>query len=135
MSKYLLHIKTIYTKGTMPEGLSHDIIKGAYYGDLDEVRAAVREFPGAIHLQDEWSGATALHVAASLGNYSIAEFLLGCEGIDPEAKDHKGQDALDRAFYSGHTELFKLVGSFIYPHEMPDDDPPASSNVMEFKPR
>lgn len=104
--------------------LKHDILRAAYYGDLEEIKAAVKEYEYAVCLRDSFTGSTALHFSSGLGNYSCVEFLVTCKHIDLSAKDNSGHDALDKAFMIGHDAICDLLTARIYPYgEMGDDDP------------
>lgn len=68
-------------------------------------------------------------IAASLGNYSIVEYLAKQANIDPMAKDFFGNDAFDHAWSSGNSEVLRVIHELIYPNGFNDDD-----NVSPAKP-
>jgi ankyrin repeat protein len=94
--------------------LVHNILQAAHAGELDEVKAAIRENPEAINLRHELTKSTALHFAAACGNYSIVEFLLTCEGVDVRAKDGYGRDVMDIAVERGHPGVIELIDDRMY---------------------
>ena len=111
--------------GVSSTKLDHNILHACYYGKMDELPRALEEQPESINAQDEHSGSTPLHIAASLGNYSMVKFLLNVEGIDLRIKNHKGNDAFDLAWQSGNRAVLQLIDQHQNPwkHMIPSDDP------------
>lgn len=125
-----------YENEVMENSRENNILTAAYYGDTAQLRRAIDESPGSINVRDSFTGATALIIAAGVGNYSCAEILAATEGVDLLAKDYDGQDALDRAFILGHSALCEMLADRIWPESLwdidPEDDQP--SNVVSLGP-
>lgn len=84
----------------------HDAVRN---GDLEKIKALLIENPDLVSSRDS-GGATPLHVAASLGNLSIAELLLG-NGADPNAPDNSGKTPLNVAEENGFTTLSGVLST------------------------
>ena len=54
------------------------------------------------------NGATALHHAALMGHFKIAQLLIA-DGADLQARDHQGRTPLMVARASGHDNVVKLI--------------------------
>lgn len=104
------------TEGIIKENLTENILKAAYYGDLDGLRRSVQECPEAVTFFDDFTGASALHYSAGLGNYSCVEFLLACPKIDVGQKDFEGNTALDYALRVGHNKVFEILADRVFPN-------------------
>ena len=85
-------------------------------GESNEVEKGLAQNPGLINMTDS-SGTTALHTAASSGNYSMIEMLL-IMGGDTEAATEQGYLPLHLAAMSGNAEATELILSW-----MPQLDP------------
>lgn len=77
---------------TMPP--DHDIIRGAWDCNYQEVENALNENPRCINAQDE-KGRTAAHISVGLNNFSMLEFLADVKGFDPFIKDSFNRRAID----------------------------------------
>ena len=86
-----------------------NIIRGARNNDLEEVKAALNQNWTNITQKDVSNGMTALHYAAALGNYNMAQFLLQRKGIELRAEDRFGRDALDVAIDCGNQRIVEAV--------------------------
>lgn len=131
-------IQFTYANAQMEKEKQHNILKAAYYGDVEELRRALDEFPEAINVRDSFTGATALHIAAGIGNLSCVEVLAGREGIDAHAKDYEGKYAVDKALDIGHYVIADLISNnLMYPEGAWDVDggDEAPSNVVSLGPR
>lgn len=105
-----------FPQGMKNKELIENILTAAYYGDLEALRRATVEYPQSINFTDKFSGGTALHISAGLGNYSCVEFLLKANGVDAFQKDNDGNDALARAYEIGHYAICDLLADKMYPH-------------------
>lgn len=115
---------TYEVEGVQSIDLEHNILRCAYYGDLEQLKAALAEAPNSINAVDQFAGRTAFMIAASLGNFSIVSHLAKHEGLDPLMKDHFGQDAFDLAWASGNSEVVRVIHGLIYPATLGDDPEP-----------
>ena len=115
MNSYNIIFETRYP--SKYEGkITEDILAAAYYGDLDGIKRAVEEAPDAVKFSDKFTGSTALHISASLGNYSCVEFLVNCSGIDLFQKDNDGNEALAYAYEIGHYAIADLLADRMFPN-------------------
>ena len=102
--------------GKAIEGLQKNIIKCAYLGDLDGIKSAVKEDPTSVTFVDSFTGCSALHISAGLGNYSCVEFIISCRHVDLFQTDKKGVQAIARAFEVGHYAIADLLADKMYPN-------------------
>jgi ankyrin repeat protein len=91
-------------------------LQAAYYGDLEGLKRAVSEHPECVNFSDDFTGATALHFSAGLGNYSCVRYLLSVPGIDLSLTDNEGKTAIQYAIRSGHNEIFVLIADRVFPN-------------------
>ena len=116
MNVYSINFIVRTPEGMKKEDLSESILEYAYYGDLDGLKRAILEYPDCINFSDDFTGATALHFSAGLGNYSCVNFLLSVPGIDVRQLDNDGKSAMDYAVRTGHNEIFKLLADRVFPN-------------------
>jgi cytohesin len=84
------------------------IHRAAEFGYLGRLRVLLAEDPALVSARDYLYRRTPLHFAANNGHRQAAELLLA-KGADIEARDKKGDTALDRALAMGHPELTELL--------------------------
>lgn len=109
-----------YYGADLNEGLDfriekYNILQLSYYNDLEAIKATVKESPHIVNIKDDFTGRTPLHIAASLGNYSVVKFLLSCPGVDARSVDFSGRSALELGGLIGHAEIFNAIADAIAP--------------------
>jgi ankyrin repeat protein len=84
------------------------ICDAASSGDLEKVKALLKDDPGLVfHNANSW-GETPLHVAASNGHRGVAEVLLA-NGADVNARDNSGRTPLHPSAWNGHKAVAELL--------------------------
>ena len=116
MGAYLIKFEVKTPLGVMKDSSSESVLQAAYYGDLDGLKRAVLENPDCVKYSDDFTGATALHFSAGLGNYSCVKYLLSIPGVDLTATDNDGKTAMHYAIRSGHNEIFVLLADRYFPN-------------------
>ncbi len=86
-------------------GPIHDAVRA---GDLDKVKALVKESPDLVSSKDEKYGQTPLHVAAFNDRKDVAEFLLANKA-DVNAKAKNGSTPLHLAAAKGNKDIVELL--------------------------
>jgi len=85
-------------------GEIHDAVKR---GDLEKVKALLKDNPNLVFSKDDSHGATPLHIAAFIGRTDVAELLLANKA-DVNAKDINGLTPLHVAAGYGHKDVANL---------------------------
>jgi len=115
MNNYSIKFNVRAPRGLMKENLSESVLQSAYYGDLEGLKIAVSKHPECVNFSDDFTGATALHLSAGLGNYSCVKYLLSVPGIDLGLTDNEGKTAIHYAIRSGHNEIVVLIADRVFP--------------------
>ena len=119
--------------------VDRDIIVCALEDDLNGVKSALLSDPGCINKTDFSTGNTALHIAVTLGNLTMVDFLLAQPGLDPFLKNGRDLDALDAALTGGHRPIKdRLLSHWARASNLDDGENAAAnksrSNVVPLKP-
>jgi ankyrin repeat protein len=85
-----------------------EIHDAAAAGDLEKVKALLKENPDLVSSKDDKAGETALHFAAVKGNKEVAEFLL-TKRAEVDAKEIDGETPLHLAAEMGHRDVVELL--------------------------
>jgi len=91
---------------SLAEELIEQLVDGARYGDMEDVRGAL-DAGADVNGKDE-SSRTALHVAAANGHDEVVEALLGATA-DTEVANAEGNTPLHWACLNGHVEAVRLL--------------------------
>jgi hypothetical protein len=83
------------------------MIDAAKTGDLEKVKALLKDNPGMVNSRDT-NNDTALHWAAFNGHKDVAEWLLATQA-DLNARDNDGETPLHRAASGGHADVVELL--------------------------
>ena len=86
-------------------GPIHDAVRA---GDLDKVKALVKENPELVSSKDEKYGQTPLHIAAFNDRKEVAEFLLA-NHADVNARSNNGSTPLHLAAGKGNKDIVELL--------------------------
>jgi len=89
-------------------GFCGPIHDAARSGDLDKVKALVKEQPDLVSSKDEKYGQTPLHVAALNDRKDVAEFLIGSKA-DINARSSNGSTPLHLAAGRGYLDIVLLL--------------------------
>lgn len=89
-------------------GFCGPIHDAARAGDLDKVKALIKENPALVASKDEKFGQTALHIAAFNDRKEVVEFLLANKA-DVNAKSKNGSTPLHLAAGKGNKDIVELL--------------------------
>ena len=76
--------------------------------EVKRIQAMIKDSPDLINAKDGQNGNTPLHVAASNGQLTVAQFLVG-NGADIDAKNRLGRTPLHLAAGAGHKAIIELL--------------------------
>ncbi len=82
-----------------------DIIRAALQSDLEGIKLALADDPECINAKHSFTQGTALHISASLGNYSIVDFLCDQPGVETWVYDVNGHPAAWVAMLRGRKDI------------------------------
>src|ERR1039458_1585983 len=85
-----------------------EIHDAAPNGDLEKVKALLKDKPDLVYGKDENYGATPLHLASMEGHRDVAELLLSSKA-EVNAKDNNGWTPLHWAAAGGHLDVAELL--------------------------